>query len=82
MLYNDSHIQALENPQRRVLLLYLCLGWFCLFWLCGFVNCSGLPLTGMCYEGGEKQFLMEAVRDLLCWIIGGRKPHVVRQKDG
>jgi hypothetical protein len=43
-----------------------------------FVNFSGLPLTGMCYEGGEKQFLMEAVRDLLCWIIGGRKPHVVR----
>jgi hypothetical protein len=43
-----------------------------------FVNFSGHPLTGMCYECGEKQFLMEAVRDLLCWIIGGRKPHVVR----
>lgn len=32
----------------------------------------------MGYESGEKQFLMEAVRDLLCWIIGGRKPHVMR----
>ena len=43
-----------------------------------FVNFNGLPPTGMGYESGEKQFLMEAVRDLLCWIIGGRKPHVMR----
>ena len=27
-----------------------------------FVNFSGLPLTGIGYESGEKQFLMEAVR--------------------